>query len=395
MKVIHRKKINLVPDNGKKCLDLTLTNTINSFTYFSTSFPIDAIAQSSALPKTLNKSSKSDTFGYPLFNDALSICPQPEDTFRPWATVDDDEIASTLPMDHDFGAANRITWIVIQDYLILAEKYWGRSTLAHNSRIFERLPDWILGVSKIQAHMVPASKREGSFNLVRRQAGDRLLFIEEALTAEASLCDKVAAVHTETMTRLLESECDKTLFPELHNRATKMARSRAAAYGKKVYDSVGNRPATNEKLDDVLIEPLPQNEFKVIARKQQAACSRSPLPGPSQPRSRSPRSSPPTTTQPSGARPINRQAPQRPNQPRQSTSYANAAQCRPANDYQCHSQPQQQPAYRRPHNQAAPSATQLSADELARLRALLQKHKQTIMADTIHNNAVPITTPFP
>ena len=261
--------------------DLTLTNRIiNSFTYFSTSCPIDAIAQSSALPKTLNKSSKSVTFRDPLFNDALSICPQPEDTFRPWATVDNDEIDSTLSMDHDFGAANRITWILIQDYLILAEKYRRGSTLAHNARISERLPDWILGVSKIPAYMIPASKRERFFNLVRRQARDRLLFIEEALTAEASLCDKVLAVHTETMTRLLESEPDKTLFPELHNSTTKMACSWAAAYGKRVYDSIGKRPATNEELDDALIEPLPQNEFKVIIRKQQAARSRSPLQAP-------------------------------------------------------------------------------------------------------------------
>ena len=75
------------------------------------------------------------------------------------------------------------------------------------------------------------------------------------------------------------------------------------------------------------------------------------------------------------SRPNNRQAPQRPNQPRPSTSYANAARRRPANDYQRPPQPQQQTTYRRPHNQAAPSATQLSADELAGLRALLQKHK--------------------
>ena len=273
--------------------DLTLTNTIiNSFTYFSTSFPIDATAQSSALPTTFNKLSKSVTFRDPLLNNTLSVCPQPEDTFRPWATVEDDEIDTNLPTDHDFGAANRITWTLIQDYLILAEKYRGRSTLAHNARIDKRLPDWILRVSRIPAHMIPTSKREGLFNLVRRQAGDRLHYLEEALAAEANLCDKVAVVHTETMTRLLESEQDKTLSPALHNCTTKMARSRAAAYGKRVYDSVGKRPASNEELDDALIEPLQQNEFKVIARKQQTARSRSPLPGPSLPRSRSPRPRP-------------------------------------------------------------------------------------------------------
>ena len=273
--------------------DLTLTNTIiNSFTYFFTSFPIDAMAQSSALPTTFNKLSKSVTFRDPLLNNTLSVCPQLEDTFRPWATVEDDEIDTNLPTDHDFGAANRITWTLIQDYLILAEEYRGRSTLAHNARIDKRLPDWILGVSRIPAHMIPTSKR-GFFNLVRRQAGDCLHYLEEALAAEANLCNKVAAVHTETMTRLLESEQDKTLFPALHNRTTKMARSRAAAYGKRVYDSVGKRPASNEELDDALIQPLQQNEFKVIARKQQTARSRSPLPGSSRPRSRSPRPRPP------------------------------------------------------------------------------------------------------
>ena len=134
--------------------------------------------------------------------------------------------------------------------------------------------------------------KEGFFNLVRRQAMGQLHFLDEALTAKASLCDRVAVVHTETITRLLESEHDKTLFPELRNRTTKLARSRAAANGKRVFDSIGKRPATNEELGDTLIEPLPQHEFKVIARKQQAARSRSPLLSPSRPRSRSPRPRP-------------------------------------------------------------------------------------------------------
>ena len=371
----------LSPDLDHALADLTLSNTvINSFSCFSPSIPIpiDATAQSPSLLNTQTFSRNAVTFRDPLINDTLSVCLQPElpeDSFRPWAMVEDAEIDTSLPATHDFGPANHIAWTLIQDYLILAEKYRGRSTLTHNARVSDRLPDWSLGITKIPALMIPPSQRQDFFSLIRRQAVDRLAHLEEALTNEANLCDKVAAVHTETMTRMLDNEQDKVLFPGLRNRTTKLARSRAATYGKRVFDSVGKRPASNEELDDALIESLPQHEFKVVSRKQ--ARSRSPLPGPSRsghsrPRSRSPKPRPSTSkqAQPRAPKSSTNKPNARSNQP---TSYANAAQRRPQSNPRP-ARPQNQ-NFRRNPTQAAPSANlQLSAEELAGLRALLNNN---------------------
>ena len=156
----------------------------------------------------------------------------------PWATVSDNEIDTSLPDDHDFGATNATTWNLIKDQLILAEKCRGRATFAHNARLVERYPDWSLGINRIPCLMLPNSHRENYFALVRRQAQEKLLYMEEVLTTEADLCDRAAAIHTETMTRFLESDEDKRLFPLLRNRTAKLARSRSAAYGRRVYDNV-------------------------------------------------------------------------------------------------------------------------------------------------------------
>ena len=118
------------------------------------------------------------SFADPLINDlsSLPLQPgnqsdnQPDDQlgYQPdsitqlllWAVISDEETDSTLPKNHDFGATNLTAWNLIKDQLIMAEKYCGRATLAHNARLFEGLPDWSLGITKIPYLMSPTSLRE-------------------------------------------------------------------------------------------------------------------------------------------------------------------------------------------------------------------------------------------
>ena len=189
-----------------------------------------------AIQPATTKPKKTITFADPLINDLSSLSLQSDDQptadmqMQPWAMVATEKIDTTLPEDHDFGATNRTAWNLIKDQLILAEKCHGRATLAHNARLVERLLDWSLGMRKIPSLMIPNSKWDAYFTLLQKQAVEKLHFMEEVLSSEADLCDCVAAIHTETMTRCLETEDDKRLFPLMRNRITKLARSRSASY---------------------------------------------------------------------------------------------------------------------------------------------------------------------
>ena len=335
-------------------------------------------------PTLKTKHPKSVSFQEPLvtlINDLLPLSLQPEapeESMRPWAVVENDEIDPDVSLDHDFGPACRVTWTLIQDHLILAEKCLGRATLAHNSRISSRFSDWSLGLTKIPALMLPASHRQGYFDLVKTQATDKLRYLENILNEESTLCTRVAAIHTETLTKCLETEDDKQLFPQLRNKVSKLARSRAAAYGKRVFDSVGKQPATFAEIEEALVEPLPHQEFHPVAPARRHR-SRSPLPSRApRSRSRSPRPRPlaqyqqqkhpraPTGNHSRNNRQTNGQRAKQPN----NNSYA----------------PQRRPVYGPPagrtnsnQNRCAPtntatSSSQLSADELAGLRALLKNN---------------------
>ena len=109
-----------------------------------------------------------------------------------------------------------------------------------NARLVERLSDWSLGLTKIPYLMLPPSHREEYFTLIRHQAQEKLLFMEDVPLAEADLCEKVAAIHTEMMTRWLASEESKRLFPLLRNRKAKLACSRAAARGNTCMETLPN-----------------------------------------------------------------------------------------------------------------------------------------------------------
>ena len=60
---------------------------------------------------------------------------------------------------------NVTAWNLIKDLLILGEKWRGRATLAHNTRLGNSLPDWSLGITKIPGLMLPVSHREAFFAL--------------------------------------------------------------------------------------------------------------------------------------------------------------------------------------------------------------------------------------
>ena len=298
-------------------------------------------------------------------------------SMRPWAMVENDEIDPDVSLDHDFGPACRVTWTLIQDHLILAEKCLGWATLAHNSRISSRFPDWSLGLTKIPALMLPASHRQGYFDLVKTQATDKLRYLENILNEESALCTRVAAIHTETLTKCLETEDDKQLFPQLRNKVSKLARSRAAAYGKRVFDSVGKQPATFAEIEEALVEPLPHQEFHPIAPARRN-WSRSPLPSRApRSRSRSPR-----------PRPLAQRQQQHPRAPTGNHSrnnrQTNGQRAKQLNNNSY--APQRRPVYgppagrtnfnqnRRAPTNTATSSPQLSADELAGLRALLKNN---------------------
>ena len=342
--------------------------------------------ESPAIQPTKTHPKKRVTFADPLTNDLASLSLQPDNQLDdqpgaepdnqmiPWATVSDNEIDTSLPDDHDFGATNATTWNLIKDQLILAEKCRGRAILAHNARLVERYPDWSLGINRIPCLMLPNSHRENYFALVRRQAQEKLLYMEEVLTTEADLCDRVAAIHTETMTRFLESDEDKRLFPLLRNRTAKLARSRSAAYGRRVYDNVAKHETTHVELEDALIEPLPYQEFQRVTNNRARNRSRSPMRGINRPRSRSPKTRPSGSRGPSGGpRPRGtaggHQNNNRAGRQQAPATKAQSSQGRPGNN----SRPRQT-NNRRPQPQAADRASQppqLSPGELARLRALI------------------------
>ena len=292
---------------------------------------------------------------------------------RPWAVVDDTEINQDISLDHDFGPACRLTWTLIQDHLTLAEKSQGRATLAHNARISNRYPDWSLGLAKIPTLMLPASHRGEYFDLIKDQAAEKLRFMERILTDEASLCTHVAAVHSETLTKCIDNEEDKALFPKLRNKATKLARSRSAAYGKRVYESIGKQPATFTEMEDTLIKLLPHQEYQTVAPSRRCR-SWSPLPNRApRPRSRSP-------ARPRPQVPRSQQNPRAAgfqNRGRQSSAILCPRQQN--NGYAPARRPYYGPPTGRQNKRRTPANTassnsQLSAEELAGLRALLNNH---------------------
>ena len=325
-----------------------------------------------AIQPAKTKPKKTVTFADPLTNDLSSLSLQSDDQptadmqMQPWAMVATEEIDTTLPEDHDFGATNRTAWNLIKDQLILAEKCRGRATLAHNARLVERLPDWSLGMRKIPSLMIPNSKRDAYFTLLKKQAVEKLHFMEEVLTSEADLCDRVAAIHTETMTRCLETEDDKRLFPLMRNRVTKLARSRWASYGKRIYDNLATNPITKIEMEDSLIEPLPHQEFQQVQRPRNR--SRSPVRS-YHPRSRSPKPRPSgpraSTSAPRGGQNNNRGGRQQHAPQSQNRNPNN----RPRSGYGNSRRPQQLAADR-----ASQPPQQLSASELAGLQALLDRN---------------------
>ena len=280
-------------------------------------------------------------------DDQPGYLPDPSTQLIPWAVVSDDEIDDTLTDDHDFRATNFTARNLIKGQIILAEKCRCRTTLAplqwrhnghdsisnhqphdcllnrlfrcrskktsklrvtgfctgnspgtgefpaqmasyaenvciwwshhDNARLVERLSDLSLGLTKIPYLMLPPSH-------IRRQAQEKPLFMEEELLAKDDLCEKVATIHTETM-RCLVSEKSKHLFPLLRNCKAKLARSRAAAHGKCVYENIAKHEATRAEMEDSLITPLPYQEFHWVTHRPRNR-SRSPLRGSHSPKPR-------------------------------------------------------------------------------------------------------------
>ena len=174
-------------------------------------------------------------------------------------------LTTHYPRTTKFGAINFTAWNFIKDQIILAEKCRGRATLAHKARLVEQLPDWNLGLTKITYLMLPPSQREEYFTLISCQAQD-------------DPCEKVSAIHMETMMRCLASEESKHLFPLLRNCKVKLACSRAAAHGKCVYENIAKHKATTAAMEDALIAPLPHQEFHWVTHRPRNR-SRSPLRG--------------------------------------------------------------------------------------------------------------------
>ena len=139
--------------------------------------------------------------------------------------------------------------------------------------------------------MLPPSHREEYFTLIRRQAQEKLLFMEEVPLAKSDLWEKVAAIHMETMTRCLASEESKHLFPLLRNCKVKLACLRAAAHGKRMYENIAKHEATTAEMEDALIAPLPHQEFHRVTHRPRNR-SPSPLRGSNWPHSRSPKPCP-------------------------------------------------------------------------------------------------------
>ena len=68
------------------------------------------------------------------------------------------------------------------------------------------------------------------------------------------------------------------LFPLLRKCKVKLARSRAAAHGKCVYENIAKHEATAAEMEDALITPLPHQEFHRVTHRPRNR-SRSPLRG--------------------------------------------------------------------------------------------------------------------
>ena len=126
------------------------------------------------------------------------------------------KVSSTHHSPQNEPTSKHIILTLIQYYLILVGKYQGSSISAHNPCISDRLLDWIKEVSKIPALMIPTYHRLEFFNLVKHIAKDRLHYLENVLFTAANLCDKMAAIHNETMTHFLDSERDKKHY--LHTK---------------------------------------------------------------------------------------------------------------------------------------------------------------------------------
>ena len=318
------------------------------------------------------------------FNDLRSLSLQPADIPSdqpdtqpeeplPWAQVPEHEIDDTLNDNHDFGATNVTAWNLIKDQLILSEKCRGRATLAHNARLGNSLPDWSLGITKIPSLMLPVSHREAFFDMIKQQAIEKLNFMQRVLTTEADLCDRVAKIHTETMTRCLDTAEDQRMFPLLRDRTAKLAHSRAAAYGKRIFEKFDKNPATEDELEDALIEPLPNNEFHCVKPRNR---SRSPVRNNNyRPRSRSPR------PRPSGPRgPTNGPRPRAPASVNNRGGHPRGSNYNQSSQGRSYTQrPRNNASNRRPPHtadRATQQQAQLSPGELASLRALIQNGRQ-------------------
>ena len=153
----------------------------------------------------------------------------------------------------------------------------------------------------------------------------------------------------------------------MRNRTTKLARSRSASYGKRIYDNLSTNPITKIEMEDSLIEPLPYQEFQQVQSPRNR--SRSPVRG-YRPRSRSPKPRPSgpraSTSAPRGGQNNNNKGGRQQRAPQSQNRNPNN---RPRSGYGNSRRPQQLAADR-----ASQPPQQLSASELAGLRALLDRN---------------------
>ena len=136
---------------------------------------------------------------------------------------------------------NVTAWNLIKDLLILGEKWRGRATLAHNTRLGNSLPDWSLGFTKIPRLDAPRLTPRSFLCTEQNQVQETLDFMEQVLSTEANLGERVPAIHTETMTHCLDTDEDRRMFPLLRNCTAKMAHSQAVTYGKCIFDEIATR----------------------------------------------------------------------------------------------------------------------------------------------------------
>ena len=185
-------------------------------------------------------------------------------------SVNEDELLSPddVPEDYAFQGVAQTSWTLVQQHLGIAEKCHGRAVLAHNCKVKHVLPSWSLGVTQVPSLMIPSSAHDSYCELVRRQAADRLEFMENALNRESAFSLQVAAVQSETAVKSFETEQDGKTFPLIRDRVQKMARSRAGAYGRRIFDTAQTSPVTNDEiLAATLIPAKAEDTFKPTGGK--------------------------------------------------------------------------------------------------------------------------------